>query len=189
MCPSCRSCRVTIGSRFAPPSTASSRAAGSSSAPKWRRSSRNSPGAMGAAHAVGVGTGTDAIALVLRALDIGPGDEVITTPLSAAYTALAVMMTGARPVFADVDPVHLTLDPDRVEQAIGPRTRAILPVHLYGQAADMARARTDRRPPQSADRRRLLPGAPRDRCRPSGRHDRRGGGVQLLSDQEPRRAR
>ena len=94
-------------------------------------------GAMGAAHAVGVGTGTDAIALVLRALDIGPGDEVVTTPLSAAYTALAVMMTGARPVFADVDPVHLTLDPDRVEQAIGPRTRAILPVHLYGQAADM----------------------------------------------------
>jgi dTDP-4-amino-4,6-dideoxygalactose transaminase len=94
--------------------------------------------AMGAAHAVGVGTGTDALALVLRALGVGPGDEVVTTPLSAAYTALAVMMAGARPVFADVDPVHLTLDPDRVEQAIGPRTRAILPVHLYGQPADMS---------------------------------------------------
>jgi len=93
--------------------------------------------AMGGAHAVGVGTGTDAIALILRALGIGAGDEVITTPLSAAYTALAIMMAGARPVFADIDPVRLTIDPDQVTRAIGPRTRAILPVHLYGQPADM----------------------------------------------------
>jgi dTDP-4-amino-4,6-dideoxygalactose transaminase len=93
--------------------------------------------ASGAAHAVAVGTGTDAIALILRALGIGPGDEVITTPLSAAYSALAIMMAGARPVFTDIDPVRLTLDPQRVADAIGPRTRAILPVHLYGQAADM----------------------------------------------------
>jgi dTDP-3-amino-3,4,6-trideoxy-alpha-D-glucose transaminase len=92
----------------------------------------------GAAHAVGVGTGTDAIALILRALGIGPGDEVITTPLSAAYTALAVMMVGARPVFADVDPSRLTIDPEQVARAIGPRTRAILPVHLYGQPAEIA---------------------------------------------------
>jgi dTDP-4-amino-4,6-dideoxygalactose transaminase len=88
-------------------------------------------------HAVGVGTGTDAIALILRALDIGPGDEVITPPLSAAFSALAVMMAGARPVFADIDPERLTLDPRRVEAAITRRTRALLPVHLYGQAADM----------------------------------------------------
>ena len=89
------------------------------------------------AHAVGVGTGTDAITLILRALGIGPGDEVITPPLSAAYSALAVMMAGARPVFTDIDPQRLTLDPRGVEAAITPRTRALLPVHLYGQAADM----------------------------------------------------
>src|SRR5262249_11938551 len=94
--------------------------------------------ASGAAHAVGVGTGTDAIALALRALGIGAGDEVITSPISAAYSALAIMIAGARPVFADGDPVRLTLDPQRVAAAIGPRTRAILPVHLYGQPADMA---------------------------------------------------
>jgi dTDP-4-amino-4,6-dideoxygalactose transaminase len=93
--------------------------------------------ASGAARAVGVGTGTDAIALTLRALGVGAGDEVITAPLSAAYTALAIIMVGARPVFADIDPVRLTIDPDRILAAIGPRTRAIVPVHLYGQPADM----------------------------------------------------
>jgi dTDP-4-amino-4,6-dideoxygalactose transaminase len=93
--------------------------------------------AAGATHAVGVNTGTDAIALLLRGLGIGPGDEVITAPLSAAYTALAVMMAGARPVFVDIDPERHTIDPAQVEAAITPRTAAIMPVHLYGQAADM----------------------------------------------------
>jgi len=93
--------------------------------------------ASGAAHAVGVGTGTDALALALRAIGIGPGDEVITAPVSAAYSALAIMMTGARPVFADVDPDRLTLDPAAAAAAVTPRTRAIMPVHLYGQPADM----------------------------------------------------
>jgi dTDP-3-amino-3,4,6-trideoxy-alpha-D-glucose transaminase len=93
--------------------------------------------ASGARHAVGVGTGTDALALLLRGLGIGRGDEVITAPLTAAYTALAVMMAGARPVFADIDPVRHTIDPEQVEAAITPRTAAIMPVHLYGQAADM----------------------------------------------------
>src|SRR5215210_5532519 len=105
--------------------------------PEVERFEAEFAGAMGAAAAVGVGTGTDAIALILRAVDIGPGDEVITTPLSAAYTALAVMMTGARPVFADIDAGRLTIDPDAIESAVTSRTRAIMPVHLYGQAADM----------------------------------------------------
>jgi dTDP-4-amino-4,6-dideoxygalactose transaminase len=93
--------------------------------------------AVRAPSAVGVGTGTDAIAIALRTLGIGPGDEVITSPLSAAYSALAVMMAGARPVFADIDPDRLTIDPRAVAAAVTPRSAAILPVHLYGQPADM----------------------------------------------------
>ena len=93
--------------------------------------------ACGARHAVGVNTGTDAIALALRAIGIGPGDEVITSPLSAAYSALAIQMAGATPVFADLDIDRLTVDPALVEAAITTKTAAILPVHLYGQAADM----------------------------------------------------
>jgi dTDP-3-amino-3,4,6-trideoxy-alpha-D-glucose transaminase len=95
--------------------------------------------ASGAAHAVAMGTGTDALALTLRALGIGAGDEVITAPLSAAFSALAIQMAGATPVFADLDPERLTMDPAAAEAAIGPRTRALMPVHLYGQPADMAR--------------------------------------------------
>jgi dTDP-4-amino-4,6-dideoxygalactose transaminase len=143
--------------------------------------------AMGAAHAVGVGTGTDAIALILRALDIGRGDEVITTPLSAAYTALAIMMTGARPVFVDIDPARFTLDPNQVDQAIGPRTRAILPVHLYGQPADMAaieQVATRHALPIVEDRRQAF-GRPPQSARRNDRHCRR---VQLLSDEESWRA-
>jgi dTDP-4-amino-4,6-dideoxygalactose transaminase len=106
--------------------------------------------ACGAAHAVGVGTGTDALALALRVAGIGAGDEVITPPLSAAYTALAIMMVGARPVFADIDPDRLTLDPRATDTAVTPRTKAIMPVHLYGQPADMPALM------QVADRHRLL---------------------------------
>ena len=91
----------------------------------------------GAAHAVGVANGTDALALALRALGVGAGDEVVTSPLSAAFSALPIMMAGARPVFADIDPERLTLDPAAFERAITPRTRAVMPVHLYGQPADM----------------------------------------------------
>ena len=93
--------------------------------------------ASGAAHAVGVGTGTDAIALMLRAMNVNRGDEVIVPALTAAYTALAVLLAGATPVFADIDPERLTLDPDACEAAVTSRTVAIVPVHLYGQSADM----------------------------------------------------
>lgn len=91
----------------------------------------------GAAHAVGVGNGTDAIEIVLRAAGIGRGDEVIVPALTAAFTALAVSAAGATPVFADVDPARYTLDPAAFEAAITPRTQAVLPVHLYGCPADM----------------------------------------------------
>jgi dTDP-4-amino-4,6-dideoxygalactose transaminase len=91
----------------------------------------------GVAHAVGVGNGTDAIQLALRAAGIGPGEEVVVPALTAAFTALAVSMTGATPVFADIDPKRGTLDPAALEAAITPRTVAVIPVHLYGCPADM----------------------------------------------------
>ncbi len=87
--------------------------------------------------AVGVANGTDAITLALIAAGIKAGDEVITTPLSAAYTALAIAGAGAKPVFVDIDENTFNLNPAKIEQAITPRTRAIVPVHLYGQSADM----------------------------------------------------
>ncbi|HEX5506273.1 MAG TPA: aminotransferase class I/II-fold pyridoxal phosphate-dependent enzyme, partial [Thermomicrobiales bacterium] len=93
---------------------------------------------LGAGHAVGVASGTDAIELALRALDVGPGDEVLVPAMTAAFSALAVSRAGATPVFADVDRASGTLDPASAAARITPRTRAILAVHLYGGAADLA---------------------------------------------------
>lgn len=93
---------------------------------------------LGTAHTIGCASGTDALHLALRALEIGPGDEVITTAFTFAATAEAVRHVGARPVFVDIDPHTLNLAPERVADAITPRTRVILPVHLFGRAADMA---------------------------------------------------
>ena len=88
-------------------------------------------------HAVAVNTGTSALHLALLAAGVGPGDEVITVPFTFVATVSAICYTGALPVFVDVEPVSLTMDPAKLEVAITSRTKAIVPVHLYGQMADM----------------------------------------------------
>jgi dTDP-4-amino-4,6-dideoxygalactose transaminase len=89
-------------------------------------------------HAVGVGSGTDALHLACRALGLGEGDEVIVPAMTFAATAFAVLLSGARPVLVDVRADDGLIDPAKIEAAVTPRTRAIIPVHLYGQCADMA---------------------------------------------------
>ena len=91
----------------------------------------------GVTHACGVANGTDALALTLRALGVATGDEVVTVASTFFATAEAILLCGARPVFVDVEPETATLDPTRLESALTPRARAILPVHLYGHPADM----------------------------------------------------
>ena len=92
---------------------------------------------VGYGHAVAVANGTDALELGLQALGIGPGDEVVTTAYTFFATAEAIARRGATPVFADIDPVSLCLDPDAAEAAITERTRAVMPVHIFGQTADL----------------------------------------------------
>ncbi|HEU5321207.1 MAG TPA: aminotransferase class I/II-fold pyridoxal phosphate-dependent enzyme, partial [Methylomirabilota bacterium] len=91
----------------------------------------------GTAHACGVANGTDALTLALKAFGVGPGDEVATVANTFIATGEAIFLNGARPVFVDVDPDTFTMDPDRLERALTPRTRVILPVHVYGHPAEM----------------------------------------------------
>lgn len=93
--------------------------------------------ACGASFGIGTNSGTSALHLALLAAGIGPGDEVVTTPFTFIATVAAIGYTGATPVLADIDPRTFNLDPARIEAAITPRTKAILPVHLFGQPADM----------------------------------------------------
>jgi dTDP-4-amino-4,6-dideoxygalactose transaminase len=91
----------------------------------------------GVVHSVGVGSGTEALYMALRALDIGSGDEVITTSHTAVATASAIALSGAKLVFADIEPDYYTIDPQLIEAAISAKTKAVIPVHIYGQPCDM----------------------------------------------------
>src|SRR5207249_4987098 len=91
----------------------------------------------GTKHAIGVGSGTDALQLAIRALGIAAGDEVITVSHTFFATVEAILYSGARPILVDVDPKTFNMDPDAVARAITPRTKAIMPVHLYGRTVDM----------------------------------------------------
>ncbi len=92
---------------------------------------------LSAKHAIGCASGTDALILALMAAEIGPGDEVITTPFSFVATAGSIAQVGARPIFVDIEPYSFSLDPRKLEKAITPKTRAIMPVHLFGLPADL----------------------------------------------------
>lgn len=96
---------------------------------------------VGSQYCIGCNSGTDALLLALRALNIGPGDEVITTPFTFIATAEMVTLTGAKPVFIDIDRATFNFDLDRLEAAITPQTKAIIPVHLFGQPVNMTRLR------------------------------------------------
>jgi dTDP-4-amino-4,6-dideoxygalactose transaminase len=125
-------------------------------------------------HGIGVNSGASALHLALLAAGVGPADEVITSPFTFVATVAAIQYTGARPVFVDIDPETYTLDPARLAAAITPRTRAVIPVHLYGQTVDMTPVL------ETAQRHRLI--VVEDACQAHGAEDRgrRAGGMGEL---------
>ena len=123
----------------------------------------------GVDHCIGVANGTDALELALRAAGVGPGHEVILPANTFIATAEAVSRIGAVPVLVDVDPDHLLIDPAAVEAAVGPKTKAIVPVHLFGQTAPVEQLTGHRRQLRGGDRRGRGAVAGRDPVRPSPR--------------------
>ena len=136
-------------------------------------------------HALGVGSGADALWLSLLALGVGHGDEVITVPNSFMATAEAISLCGARPVFVDIDERTYTMDPAQLEAAITLRTQAIVPVHMFGQMADMEAILAVGAPARHAGGGGCLPGAWRRIQGPQGGQPGGGGLFQLLSGEEP----
>ena len=143
---------------------------------------------IGVEFAVGVSSGTDALVLALRAAGVGPGDEVVTSAFTYFASVEAILLAGARPVFADIETDGFGVDPARVEAALGPRTRAILPIHLFGRCADLPRlqALADARGHRA--RRGRRPGDRRVAGGPAGRRLGPRRLLQLLPLEESRRA-
>ena len=144
---------------------------------------------VGAGSCVGLASGLDALRLALLAGGLERGEEVVVPAATFAATFEAVTQAGGVPVVADVREDDYCLDPDAAADAISPRTRFLLPVHLYGQMADLPRADARGLPPRCRDRRGRLPGARRRARRERRGHRRDSGGLQLLPGQEPRRDR
>ena len=113
---------------------------------------------IGCAHGIGVGSGTEAIHMALKACGIGPCDEVITVSHTAVATVAAIEAAGAVPVLVDIEPDYFTMDPDKMESAIGPHTKAVIPVHLYGQPANLSAILGHRPLSGTLRHRRLRPG-------------------------------